>query len=76
MTSALPSLTPRKVIAALKRGGFSIEAVKGSHYHLTHPDRAELIVTVAYHNKDLKPGTLRAIIRQAGMTPEEFLELL
>jgi hypothetical protein len=33
-------------------------------------------VTVPYHNKDLKPGTLASIITQAGLTVEEFLELL
>ena len=76
MTPRLPALTPRKVIAALKRAGFFVARTSGSHHLLVHPDNPRLAVTVAYHNKDLKPGTLRAIIRQAGMTPEEFLALL
>ena len=32
-------------------------------------------VTVPMHRKELKKGTLRAIIRQAGLTVEEFIEL-
>jgi predicted RNA binding protein YcfA (HicA-like mRNA interferase family) len=36
----------------------------------------ELRVTVAYHNRNLHPKTLRAIIRQAGMTADEFVNLL
>jgi predicted RNA binding protein YcfA (HicA-like mRNA interferase family) len=42
--------------------------------HRTDPTRT---VTVPVHSgRDLKPGTLRAIIRQAGFTVEEFKELL
>jgi predicted RNA binding protein YcfA (HicA-like mRNA interferase family) len=33
-------------------------------------------VVVAVHRKDLPKGTLRGIIRQAGLTVEEFLDLL
>ena len=76
MSPRLPALTPRKVIAALKRAGFFVHHQTGSHRLLKHPDNPRLRVTVPYHNKDLKLGTLRSIIRQAGMTPEEFLDLL
>jgi predicted RNA binding protein YcfA (HicA-like mRNA interferase family) len=41
--------------------------------HETDPARK---VTVAYHNEDLKRGTLRAIIAQAGLTVPEFIALL
>jgi predicted RNA binding protein YcfA (HicA-like mRNA interferase family) len=33
-------------------------------------------VTVPYHNRDLKRGTVAAIINQAGLSTEEFIELL
>jgi predicted RNA binding protein YcfA (HicA-like mRNA interferase family) len=33
-------------------------------------------VTVAYHNKPLKRGTLASIIRQAGLTVEQFNEMV
>lgn len=35
-----------------------------------------LRVTVPYHNRDLKRGTLQSIVKQAGFTNEEFLKLL
>jgi predicted RNA binding protein YcfA (HicA-like mRNA interferase family) len=38
--------------------------------------KEKLRVTVPYHNKDLKPRTLASIIEQAGLTVEEFLDLL
>ena len=35
-----------------------------------------LLVTIPFHNRDLKRGTLRSILRQAGITPEELSDLL
>ncbi len=76
MSPRLPALTPRKVIAALTKAGFFVHHTTGSHRALRHRENPQLRVTVPYHNKDLKTGTLRSIIRQSGMTVEEFLDLL
>jgi predicted RNA binding protein YcfA (HicA-like mRNA interferase family) len=73
MSGKLPALKPRKVIKALERNGFYIHHTTGSHYILK---KGSLRVTVPYHNKDLKPGTLASIINQAGFTVEDFLDLL
>jgi predicted RNA binding protein YcfA (HicA-like mRNA interferase family) len=73
MTQRIPTLKPKKVIKALERGGFYVHHTSGSHYILK---KEKLRVTVPYHNKDLKPGTLKSIIEQAGLTVEEFLNLL
>jgi predicted RNA binding protein YcfA (HicA-like mRNA interferase family) len=73
MAGKLPVVKPKKVIKALERGGFYVHHVAGSHYILK---KESLRVTVPYHNRDLKPGTLASIISQAGMTVEEFLGLL
>lgn len=60
-------------IKALERNGFYIHHTTGSHYILK---KENFRVTVPYHNKDLKPGTLASIIEQAGLTVKEFLDLL
>jgi predicted RNA binding protein YcfA (HicA-like mRNA interferase family) len=73
MSRKLPALKPKKVIKALERAGFDVHHTTGSHYILK---REKLRVTVAYHGKDLKPRTLASIIEQAGLTVEEFLDLL
>jgi predicted RNA binding protein YcfA (HicA-like mRNA interferase family) len=73
MAGKLPALKPKRIIKALERNGFYIHRVTGSHYILK---RGNLRLTVPYHNKDLKPGTLVSIIKQAGLTVEEFLDLL
>jgi len=69
----LPALKPKKVIEALEKAGFSFIRQKGSHRIYT---KGNIGVTIPYHNKDLKKGTLRHIIKQSGLTIEEFLRLL
>jgi mRNA interferase HicA len=74
--SRLPAVRPGEVVRALQRAGFVVQRTSGSHYVLKRPDEPAPRVTVAYHGRDLKPKTLRAIIEQAGLTEEEFLALL
>ncbi len=76
MRQRLPVLTPKKVLKALERTGFFVHHVSGSHYILKHPAKPTLRITLPYHRKDLKRHTLESIIRQAGLTLEEFLEIL
>ena len=74
--SRLPSLKPKRVMQALQRAGFYEHHVHGSHHYFKHPTNSELLVVVPYHNKDLKRGTLRSVIEQAGYTVDEFVKLL
>ena len=76
MKGRLPSLRGRAVIAALERGGFRVHHIKGSHHVLRHPSRPRARVVVPVHRRDVPAGTLRAIIKQAGLTVDEFLDLL
>ena len=73
--NGLPVVSPRQLIRALERAGFLLHHVRGSHHYLRHPDK-QVLISVPYHNKDLKRSTLRAILRQAGITTEELRRLL
>jgi len=70
----LPNLSGQECARALERAGFRFLRQTGSHMHLRHDDPFHQ-VSVPNH-KELKSGTLRAIIRSAGMTVEEFVDLL
>lgn len=70
----LPILKPQEVLRALQRAGFVIHHQTGSHARLIHAVHAARRVTVPIHNKDLPRGTLASIIRQSGLTLDEFLE--
>ncbi len=76
MNERLPALTARDAIRALGRAGFVVSRTSGSHCRLIHAADPTQKVTVPVHSGDLKRGTLRAIIAQAGMTVAEFLTLL
>lgn len=77
MSSGLPDANARQVLAALRRAGFLVNRVVGSHYLLVHSADPARAVTVPFHGaRSLKPGTLRNIIRQSGLTVDEFRKLL
>jgi predicted RNA binding protein YcfA (HicA-like mRNA interferase family) len=73
----VPLVKAKDVIRALERAGFVVVRVKGSHHRLVHTDDPRRATTVPVHgSRDLPRGTLRDIIEQAGLTTDEFIELL
>ena len=74
--SRLPQVTPRRLLAALQRGGFVIERVRGSHHFLQHRHDRSRRTVIALHSGDIPQGTLRDILKQVGLSREEFLRLL
>jgi predicted RNA binding protein YcfA (HicA-like mRNA interferase family) len=73
--STLPRVSGREAIKALRKAGYEQDRQRGSHIVLrqvTYPHRR---VTVPDH-KEIAKGTLRAIIRETGLTVEEFKALL
>jgi predicted RNA binding protein YcfA (HicA-like mRNA interferase family) len=73
----LPAVDGRSVVRALEKAGFSVVRTSGSHVRLVHSTDPSRQTTVPVHRgRDLPRGTLRDIIAQAGMTVDEFIELL
>ncbi len=62
-----------EVLARLKRAGFVVKRQSGSHVVLRHSDGRQTYVAI--HTKDVPPGTLKSILRQAQLTLEEFEKL-
>jgi len=60
----------------LSKAGFGVDHQTGSHLTLMHPDTNRRAVVPRHGGRDLRPGTLRSIIRDAGLTVEEFRRLL
>lgn len=73
MSPALSDLPVRKVIRALESVGFAYVRTKGSHAVYRGQDGR---VAVIPQHGVVKRGTLASILRQAGLTPAEFLKLL
>jgi len=77
MKRRLPSLKAVQVIRALERAGLVQVRSKGSHRVCQHPSNPSRRTIIADHrSKDIPVGTLRSIIAQAGLTVDEFIDLL
>jgi predicted RNA binding protein YcfA (HicA-like mRNA interferase family) len=72
--SKLPGISGRSCVKALEKTGFYLKRWEGSHMILRR-DYPFAQVVVPDH-KELDRGTLRAIIRQSGLSIGEFVELL
>jgi predicted RNA binding protein YcfA (HicA-like mRNA interferase family) len=72
----LPKISGKAVVQVLQREGYVLLRIRGSHHYLRKPGATTLAVVPVHGNRDLPSGTLRAIIRQAGMTVDEFVKLI
>jgi predicted RNA binding protein YcfA (HicA-like mRNA interferase family) len=73
--SGLPVLSGREVVKALSKIGYSLDRERGSHMILRQTSSPFRRLTVPDH-KEIAKGTLRAIIRESGLTVDGFKELL
>jgi predicted RNA binding protein YcfA (HicA-like mRNA interferase family) len=68
----LPVVSGRETLRALEKAGFTEISQRGSHVKLRRGNRT---VIVPLH-RELAPGTLRSVLRQADLTIEQFTALL
>lgn len=76
MSPKLPVTTGRNIVKALEQAGFIVHHTTGSHHIMRHITDFNRRVTVPMHPGDLKPGTVRQIMKQSGLSTEELIELL
>lgn len=70
----LPVVSGAKAVRAFERAGWVVARRKGSHIILKKP--ATFYTLSVPDHAELDPGTLRSLIRKAGLTIEEFTALL
>jgi predicted RNA binding protein YcfA (HicA-like mRNA interferase family) len=66
-----PRLKGREIIPALRRAGFAVIRVKGSHHFLRHPDGRATVVPV-HAGEHVGIGLFLKILRDADMSVSEF----
>ena len=71
----LPILSGKEVIKALTKLNYNIDHQTGSHIILRQKEEPHRRLTVPNH-REIAKGTLLAIIKQAGLTREQFIKLL
>jgi len=72
--SKLPSVSGRDCLKALEKAGFRLRRQEGSHIILRRDDPFAQVVVPDH--RELDRGTLRAILRGAGISVDEFIAFL
>jgi predicted RNA binding protein YcfA (HicA-like mRNA interferase family) len=72
----LPRINGDKVVWTLKKAGFEVVHIRGSHHYLHHAERGFLVTVPVHSGQIVAPKTLQTILSQAGLLPEEFRKLL
>lgn len=73
--SRLPRITGDKLLSVLKRNGFSLLHVRGSHNYLESPN-GRLVCIPVHSGKILKPKTLKSILEQSNLSVDELVRIL
>lgn len=65
-------ISGKRMCKALERRGWQFARIAGSHHIYKHPDSTDTISVPSHANEDLRPGTQRKIMRQAGLTDDDL----
>ncbi len=71
--SRLPVCSGRDAVAAFERMGYALDHQTSTHIILRHPTQRRL---TGPDHREVAKGTVRSSIREAGITKEQFIELL
>lgn len=74
----MPKLSPlksRQVVRKLRKLGYEGPYPGGRHMRMINRETGQIIPIPMHGGKDVSVGLIRAIIRQIGITPEEWLRL-
>ena len=73
--SKLPAVSAREAVKAFQKVGYNFDHQTGGHIILRHRDPPHRRLTIPNH-PEIAKGTLRTLLRQAGLTVEQFRALL
>jgi predicted RNA binding protein YcfA (HicA-like mRNA interferase family) len=76
MSRHLPAVSGRQLLRALQRAGFVVLRQKGSHVSMEKRSAQGYWRTIVPMHREIRPGTLRDILNQTGLSKEELAELL
>lgn len=70
----LSGFTYRRIVKQLKSCGFSFDRQAAGSHEIWYNEKTDRYTTIPNHPGDMPEGTLRAILRQAGIEPDDFLK--
>jgi predicted RNA binding protein YcfA (HicA-like mRNA interferase family) len=63
----------REVVKRLKLFGFTFYRQAAGSHEIWFNETTKKVTTIPHHSGDIPEGTLRVIVKQAGISPEDFL---
>ncbi|MGH8477297.1 MAG: type II toxin-antitoxin system HicA family toxin [Methylococcales bacterium] len=68
----MKSISGKALCRLLHLHGWQLQRIRGSHHIYTNPTRAEILTIPAHGNQDLKIGTLNKLLKDSGLTEDDF----
>jgi predicted RNA binding protein YcfA (HicA-like mRNA interferase family) len=65
-------VSSKRICRILERNGWCLVRTKSSHHAYQKPGHPATIIVPVHGNKDLRPGTQRAIMNDAGLTDDDL----
>ena len=65
----------RQIKRKLEKAGFTMVHQRGSHVKFVRENEGEVRTVIVPNHREVRVGTLRTILRHAGLTPDEFERL-
>jgi predicted RNA binding protein YcfA (HicA-like mRNA interferase family) len=76
MNPRLARVTGQQLVRALEKAGYEQQRQRGSHVRLKRSSDGRRVTVPLHARRQIPIGTLRAILRDADITPQEFNKLL
>ena len=76
MSPKLPLVSAKETIGAFQKIGYIAVRQRGSHIRLRDPNNPSHKPLTVLNHKEIKPGLLRKMIKDANLTVEQFVRLL
>ena len=61
----------REIVRTMKRDGWYVDRQQGSHRQFKHPDKPRIVTVAGHPGKDVPIGTLKSILKSAGLEQED-----
>lgn len=72
----IPRVSGKQVADVLRKADFELSYIKGSHYYFTNSSKKGLVCVPIHGTKIIPLGTLFSILKQSGLTAEQFKKLI
>lgn len=76
MNDKLPSVSGRDMLRVLRRDGWTIRTVNGSHHQHVHPTKPGKVTVPVHGSRNLSIAVVRSIMTQASLSADDVRELL